>query len=222
MRCKYLIIGLTLATTIVTAYADLIINPNTPTGNVGASAGSSFASLVNNSGLSASVTTGMDTASALLILQSAATADTYVTGATTGDYFVNGGTVPVLTFNLGGTYNNINSIVIWNYTLAVNSVTEFSLSFYSDAAATAQIGSALNGLTLAVDSTNAQQVVFAGGVDFDGVQSARLTLTDNNGGNRVGLGEVRFSQVPEPSTVTLLGLSFCMVGLFRRRLMHSK
>lgn len=214
---------LSLMTLVISANAATIITPNTPTGNVAPNAGSSYASLVNSSGLSATVSTGMDTAIALAVTQSAVTADTYVTPATgpSTDYFVAGGTVPVLTFALGGTYDDINSIILWNYNVAVNNTTQFSLSFYSDALATTQIGSTITGLTAAVDTANAQQIFFGGGgtLDFDGVQAIRMTLTDNNGGNRVGLGEVRFSQqaVPEPSRVVLLGLASLGLILRRRR-----
>ncbi|MCB1209124.1 MAG: PEP-CTERM sorting domain-containing protein [Verrucomicrobiales bacterium] len=205
------------------AEAATIITTNTPTGNVTPQAGSSYVSLVNSSGLSATVSTGMDTASALAVTQlgTAATADTYVTGSTGGgtDYFVAGGTVPVLTFTLGGIYDNIDSIILWNYVNLQNTTTQFSLSFFSDALATTQIGSTITGLSATADLTNAQQIFFGGGgtVDFDGVQAIQMALTDNSGGNRVGLGEVRFSQqaVPEPSRLVLLGLA--SIGLIWRR-----
>lgn len=212
---------LSLMTLVVSTNAATIITPNTPTGNVAPNAGSSYASLVNSSGLSATVTTGMDTSAALAVTQSGVTADMYVTPASNPDYFTSGGTVPVLTFALGGTYDDINSIVLWNYYLATNTTTLFSLSFYSDALATTQIGSTITGLTAAADVANAQQIFFGGGgtLDFDGVQAIKMTLTDNNGGNRVGLGEVRFSQqaIPEPSRVLLLGLASLGLILRRRR-----
>lgn len=203
-------------TLVVSANAATIITPNTPTGNVAPNAGSSYASLVNSSGLSSIVTAGMDTATALAVTQSAATADTYVTPASGSDYFVSG-TTPVLTFDLGGTFDDINSIVLWNYHLTQNDTTQFSLSFYSDALATTQLGSTITGLTALADATNAQQIFFGGGgtLEIDGVRAIQMTLTDNNGGNRVGLGEIRFSQTPEPSRVVLLGLA--SFGLFLRR-----
>lgn len=206
---------------VISANAATIITPNTPTGNVTPSAGSSYASLVNSSGLSSSVISGMDTATALLVTQSAATADTYVTPATGAgtDYFIAGGTAPVLTFALGDAYNDIDSIILWNYNLSVNSTTQFSLAFFSDASATIQVGSTITGLTALADITNGQQIFFGGGgtVDFDGVRAIQMTLTDNNGGNRVGLGEIRFSQTPEPSRVLFIGLAGFGLLLRRRR-----
>lgn len=209
------------------ANAATIITPNTPTGNVSPNAGSSYLSLVDSSSLSATVTTGMDTATALIVTATTSSAAaTYVTPSQGGgnNYFSTGGTPPELTFALGGTYDNIDSILVWNYYLVANSATEFSLAFYSDAAASVQIGSTLTGLGLSVggNPTNAQQVFFGSGVDFDGVQAIKMILTANNGAtssNRVGINEVRFSQqaVPEPSRVVFLGLASLGLILRRRR-----
>lgn len=215
--------------------AATIITPNEPTSNVAANANSTLVGLVNGVGLSSTVTTGMDTAAALAVTHATAgpIADSYVTPGTGGgtDYFATG-TVPVLTFTLGGTFNDINSIVVWNYAQesgpgvpARNSTRTFTLEFFSDAAATVSLGTA-TGLTLSQSVGGApqvaQQVFFAGGADFDGVQAIKMTLTDNYfgtgagaGGDRVGLAEVRFSQVPEPSIALLGGLG--LLGLLRRR-----
>lgn len=219
--------SLALATSLSLGNAALIITPNTPTGNVAPNAGSSYASLVNSSGLSDTVSTGTTTAYALTVSQTTTdTDDTYVTPSTGSgtNYFDAGGTIPVLTFALGGTYDDVNSIIVWNYRQEPNSTTEFSLAFYSDAAATTQIGSTISGLTLTAGGspTSAQQVFFGGGgtLQFDGVQAIVMTLTDNAqvaGSNRVGLGEVRFSQVPEPSQIAMLAVGLCGVLFFRRR-----
>jgi len=192
-------VTLTASLTLAAAQANTIITPNTPTGNVAPNAGSSYASLVNGAGLSFAVTSGMNVASALLAKESTAVADKYVTPASGSDYFA-AGTIPVLTFDLGKTYYNVSSIVLWNYQVAVNNLTEFSLDFYSDAAATVKIGSTISGLTATAITTNAQQIAFSG---VYGVRSIKLTMTDNNGGNRVGIGEVRFAGTPAPDAIVI-------------------
>jgi len=201
INAKHLTCGLALAATLVVtaARADMIVTPKAVTGNVAPNAGSSYASLVNSSGLTFAVTSGMDVASALLAKESTVVADKYVTPASGTNYF-DAGTIPVLTFDLGSTAYNVSSIVLWNYQVSVNNVTEFSLDFYSDAAATVQIGSTISGLTALAITTNAQQVTFSG---VYGVRAIKLTMTDNNGGNRVGLGEVRFAGTPAPSAVII-------------------
>lgn len=221
-----------LASTMVGGAATIIV-PNTPTSNVAPNAGSSFAGLVNGTQLSALVATGSDTSAALLVTHVSGTVSSnYVTPSTAGGDYYNGGTIPVLTFTLGSAYDHLESIVIWNYAIATsgipanNSLKSFNLEFFSDAAATVSLGSE-TGLTVlrslggstTVDQV-AQQIFF--GSQYDGVQAIKMTLTDNyqgaaggGGGDRVGLGEVRFSQVPEPSVAVLGGVG--LLSLWRRR-----
>lgn len=223
MKHATVLCALALAAMLPAVYADTIITPEEPTLSVAdnpitdpdepenrakPSAGSSLAALVDSISLSALVPTGMDTAAALEVTQQQNGPEVaYVTNTTTakGRYFSGGGPLPVLTFILGGAYNNVNSIVVWNYFAQgkgngtnTNGTKEFSLAFFSDEAATRQIGSTVTGLTLAAasDPQQAEQVFFGddGRLKFDGVKAIQMTLTDNHGGNRVGLGEVRFSQ----------------------------
>lgn len=225
----------------LSAYADQIITPNTPTSTVAPNAGSTLAGLVDGAGLSAAVATGMDLAAALTVTHANDTlSQNYVTAQSGGDYF-SAGTPPVFTFVLGGSYDNVNAIVLWNYAAGTgapgvapnNAAKNFDLQFFSDAAATVSLGS-VTGLSLArsLPTTGsgsgpqvAQHILFTGGVDFDGVRAIRMTLTDNyagfangGGGDRVGLGEVRFAAIPEPSTYGLLGAaSVALVSCVRRR-----
>ncbi|MES2996082.1 MAG: PEP-CTERM sorting domain-containing protein [Verrucomicrobiota bacterium] len=215
--------------------AATIITPTGSTSTVAADAGTSALAVINGSGLSATVTTGSDTATALGVTHGNGTlSQSYVTndpGAVGGDYYAQGGVTPVFTYTLGSTFNDVDSIVLWNYSQTAagspsnNSLQTFSLQFFSDAGATTQIGGTLTGLTITrslITPQTAQQVFFGAGVDFDGVQSVKMTLTDNyfgagggGGGDRVGFSEVRFSQVPEPSAA-LLG-SLGALALLRRR-----
>jgi len=89
------------------------------------------------------------------------------------------------------------------------------LRFYSDVSATVLIGTEANltvNRNLPATGTGsgpqvAQQVFFSGGANYDNVQAITMELTGNYfgasgglGGDRVGLSEVRFSQVPEPNS----------------------
>ena len=204
--------------------AAVIIAPNSPTSNVGPSAGSTLVGLVDGVGLSSSLPTGSDTGTALGVTQeNAGISEAYVTPPAVPDYFANGGIVPVLTFTLGGSFSDIDSILVWNYNQSTgnpgfsqnNSLKSFTLRFYGDASATSLIGTEAN---LTVDRNRpatgtgsgpqvAQQVFFSGGINYDNVQSITLELTDNYfgtsgglGGDRVGLSEVRLSQIPEPNS----------------------
>lgn len=225
-----------LACTFSTAAT--IITPNNVTANILANAGSTLPGLINGSNLSGLVATGSDTAAALSVTQANVAIDTsYVTPANGSDYFA-AGPIPVLTFTFSSTFNDVDSIIVWNYNQGTgvsgsaqnNSLQTFTLNFYSDTSATNLIGTQ-TGLSVAraLPVTGAgsgpqvaQQVFFAGGVNYDGVQAITMTLTDNyagqaggQGGDRVGLSEVRFSQIPETSVslLTVCGL----LGLLRRR-----
>lgn len=142
---------------------------------------------------------------------------------------------PVLTFDLGGDVS-LQEISLWGYSSGnTNGVREFSLLFSTDAegagagAVTAgpftMLGDPLTGNN---DSTTRQDF------GFDAVSARYVTLTvlDNffvapgdgstgglAGGDRVGLGEVAFRVVPEPSALALAGL---MLGGFATRRLRRR
>jgi hypothetical protein len=246
MTPRVLLVSCALAASIPATHAAIIIQPTGVTATVAANAGSTTAGLINGSGLSnallletgdtydvtaASVTHGNGPTSGLVT--------NYVTndpGAGGGDYFADFTGTTALTFALGGSFDGVDSILVWNYTQPSgggtapprNALRTFNLEFFSDAGATISLGS-ITGLTLNQSNgvTNGQepqqQLTFTGGSTFDGVQAIRMTLTDNffglgsgAGGDRVGLAEVRFTQVPEP-TATLLGGLGLLAFLRRRR-----
>lgn len=179
-------------------------------------AGSSLASLIDGSGLTGGVTdTGGATHSTTL-------ADFWVTtdpGAGGGDYFVDKTAAPLsLDFTLAAA-SNVGRIIIWGYDPGFgadaieNTATAATISFSTDGT---NFGSATN-VTFSA-SGGPQTADFS---TFTGATQVRVEFTDNGfdgvglGGDRVGLGEVRFSTVPEPSSMALLGLGG--IALLRRR-----
>jgi len=214
MKISIIALGVLLITNS-TLHASLIIAPLTPTSNVAANAGSSLANLVNGDSGSLSNPLPTGASSALALSTTHALDDvsgSYVTAAKgTGaqNYFDEGGTPPVLTFTLDQAYDRIDSVILWNYSHdnESNQASDFTITFFTDIAASSQVGSAYMG-TLAERPGGATFVApeqFIFGTNYDGVRSFKLELTDNHYGNRVGLGELRLTTaVPEPSSAALL------------------
>ncbi|WPJ95385.1 PEP-CTERM sorting domain-containing protein [Coraliomargarita algicola] len=227
--------SLALTLGLSSASASIIINPNTPISNVAANAGSSLSYLVSgtqNGGgssltydaSSTTLATGTDVSIALATTETLdGVANSYVTPANNPDYFTSG-TAPILTFTLGDVYDDIDSIILWNYTHdnESNQTKDFSVSFYSDTDASIQVGDTYSATMLerpgAASSVAAEQFIFGEGIVYSGIQSFTVTLSSNHSGNRVGLSEVRLTQVPEPETFALLG-GMCALGfvMLRRR-----
>ncbi|MCA9214223.1 MAG: PEP-CTERM sorting domain-containing protein [Caldilineaceae bacterium] len=141
---------------------------------------------------------------------------------------------PVLTFDLGSDVA-LNEISVWGYAATnSNGASEFTLKF-STAAEGAGGGSASAGpfalagdLTLGTnDDTSRQSFSY----DMVTARYVEMTITDNffnapgdgsvagsiAGGDRAGLGEVAFQQVPEPSSVILALLGSLALMRFRKR-----
>ncbi|MDQ8206386.1 hypothetical protein QEH52_02620 [Coraliomargarita sp. SDUM461003] len=227
--------SLALTLGLSSASAATIINPNTPTSNVAANAGSSLSYLVSGTqngggssltydGSSTTLATGTDASIALATTEALDGVDnSYVTPANNPDYFTSG-TAPTLTFTLDDVYDNIDSIILWNYTHdnESNQTKDFSVTFYSDTAASIQVGDTYLGTMLerpgSASSVAAEQFIFGEGIVYSGIQSFTITLSSNYSGNRVGLSEVRLTQVPEPEAFALLGgmCGLSLVMLSRR------
>lgn len=150
--------------------------------------------LIDNSGLSDPFTTVEELGDTFHA--NVNTDNAYTTFDILPDYFENGGTVPVLTIDLGATYE-LTAIIIWGYTerYGLNEPKSFTLEF----------------------STTGPDGVFSGKQTFESPEplgtgagsrpaqaalarvtanAVRLTVTDNFGGNRVGFGELKFVAAP--------------------------
>ncbi|MCA9084722.1 MAG: VCBS domain-containing protein [Planctomycetaceae bacterium] len=124
----------------------------------------------------------------------------WVTDAILPDYFPSGA-VPKLTFDLGS-QSLLTDIVIWGYHPATgNQVKEFTLEFSTDGGIT--FGNAIS-LSKAITGSQQETLSFGSEILADTV---RMTITDNHfgtpdapGGDRVGLGEVKFLTVSLAAT----------------------
>lgn len=140
------------------------------------------------------------------------------------DYYNVGGTIPILTFDLGSDVL-LSEISTWGYADGnTNGAKDFSLRFATSAEGTGGFGTSIT-YNPAFETTFAtaprDSNVFSQNVTARYVQ---MTITDNwrgfqgpiAGGDRVGLGEVAFATIPEPSTA-LLGCAALGLLLRRRR-----
>lgn len=145
-------------------------------------------------------------------------------GAGGGDFYTQGGIPPVFTMSLDQTYD-LTDFVYWGYffgtTANGNEGRQFQLEFSTDGGATFPASTTVESPlgTIAVADANTLSL----GSTFQ-ADLVRMTVLDNhfgatgiNGGDRVGLGEIRFigDAIPEPST-GLLG-SIALLALLRRR-----
>jgi len=133
-----------------------------------------------------------------------------------------------LIFDLGNTYS-LNGLRLWNYaeywggsTYNDRGVKDFTLSFSTDGGTTfsnaqnftAAIGGGVGGSPL--PNRSAGQAFSFGGISANAV---KLEITSSQGSEfSSGIAAVRFTAVPEPSSVALLGGLGSLLLMRRRRL----
>ena len=129
-------------------------------------------------------------------------------------------------FDLGQVYDDLESVKIWNYNRPGQTVLDGSKNInikVSDTALAWDSASwTLNSnVDLSVAPANATTVfgdTFA--INQTGVRYVLLDILTDQGDNTAayltGLSEVQFIQIPEPSTLGMIGLSGLVIGLIRR------
>lgn len=131
----------------------------------------------------------------------AANANAWVTtseGSVDGDYFAGSNPNPTLTFNFSESVL-LTDLVVWGYSFGStnnNEAKELELSFSTDGGTT--FGQTIN-ISHNLTALNSETISFGTAVEANAVH---LVITDNhfdgtpgNGGDRVGLGEIRFLAV---------------------------
>ena len=222
------ILAIAFGSGLVTSAQAVIINPTYVSGtNLNTDAGLGFnpVNLTSDSSLSAPVPTGasLAQAQAAVFTGSGNFGSYWESNSTGGSAYFSSQAAPTFIFDLGSN-NTISNIVLWNgYATNANQAKGFSLNFsddgttfsgfYSDTLAASNVGNVENAQTFALSGISSRYV--------------GLTLTSNYagapgmpGGDRVGLGKVRFdvaTPVPEPETWTLMLAGIGAVGFAMRR-----
>lgn len=205
-------------------------NDNSDTG-----IGAGIPQLTDNSGLSANVSDGDTLASALPVthvLNGPGYQQSWVTTGATPDYFATNAS-PVFVWDVGAGAV-LGDMVLWVYgndgggpKNRGNQAKPLELRFNTEADGSVEFAGTALILTTAPDitatGTSLPQVFGLGGV---AARYVRMTVADNYlgtepmtaGGDRVGMGEIRFNStaVPEPSGMALLAAG-CLLTLGRRR-----
>lgn len=212
------------------------------TTNQNAFSGQGFSFVTNNSGMTPAVNNGDSLASAQAAVHAyTGFAESFVTNDSTGDYFATGvgaSAPPTVVFDMGSD-SVLSNIILWQYqndgggsANVGNHTRSLQLRFNTAAQGAGSFSGAPVTLTMMPVLDNDG----IGGNDLGGSNSAQtfslsntaryvqLTITDNyrgfqgitGGGDRAGLGEVRFfgEAIPEASSAGLLLLG---AGFMARR-----
>ena len=185
----------------------------------------SHAALINAGGNVTETTATLDTtlgaAYSVPHVSDGGTTTRFVTWGHTSDYFAGGGTPPVFVIDLGGNVA-MDAAAFWNYG-GGNSTSSFALKFATAADGTSGFGTSItyNPTFAPANLSNAIQQDFA----FSQIVTARyvqLKLLDNyytptTGGDRVGMSEIQFNEIPEPATLSLLALGGLMMVTRRNK-----
>ncbi len=194
------------------------------------------ATLNDNSGMTPGVNAGDSLASALAAVHAnTGVFDSWVTNDAAPDYFVQS-PAPVIIWDLGGDMP-VGTAIFWQYqndgggdNRVGNHARTIELQFNTEAEGAATFAGAVTTLMLSPVLTGEQNTAQGLALSGDSYRYVRMAITDNHygdpdgfgvhptiGGDRVGLGEVRFATeiIPEPTTIALLGTGF--LALIRRR-----
>lgn len=245
MNSRFFSAGLLLASAGFAAAAPTIILPAISSfANEDPFTGQTFTFLTNNSGMTPAVNNGDSLSAAQAAVHNyGGFTESWVTNNSTSDYFLTGigaTNKPVVVFDLGQD-TAISNILLWQYqndgggpANVGNHTRTLDLRFNS----AAQGGTTFNGSATTLTMMPVVDNDGVPGNDLGGANSAQtfalsgtaryvqMTITDNyrgfqgivNGGDRAGLGEVRFfgDAVPEPATAGLLALAGAALARRRR------
>jgi hypothetical protein len=178
--------------------------------------GGSFIDAINQSGLSAGYTSGVDDFTTYL-----ASTPTHL--STPGTDWGSSITTGNLDFDLGNTLSVAN-IALWNFgAFSINAITSIQVfaSNLSDFSVSDDLG--IFAITIPSNPSNAQIL----NLTTTDARFIRFNILSNNGGSFSGLGEVAFdiadASVPLPSPIWLMVLGLPFIGSFTTvQKCHSK
>ena len=217
------------------ANAGIIVPTIVSEANTNPYSSATTATLNDNSGMTPGVNAGDSLASALAALHAnTGVWESWVTNAAAPDYFAQS-PAPVITWDLGGD-TPVGTAIFWQYqndgggdNRVGNHARTIELQFNTEAEGAAAFAGLTTTLKLKPTLTGDQNIAQGFALSGDSYRYVRMAVTDNHfgdpdgfgvhptiGGDRVGLGEVRFAnEIPEPATMLLLGLGG--VALLRKR-----
>ncbi len=227
----------------------LIIRPDSVVQTQGGASGSTTTYrpefTIDNSGLSVAVNSGMALEAALAVThevkvssQGAGPQNWQTSSSSTADYFAPDSNLlpPILVYNLGAVVHGLEGLLLWNNGIGQTTLNQaaikaievrFSLdgSTWSTSALPFAVAAPPSAGVASPTTELPSNLIF--GETFS-AQYIEIKITDNyfgeagsaaNTGQRVGMGELRFYAVPEPSGVALLAFAAGAAALpiFRRR-----
>ena len=194
--------------------------------------------LNDNSGMTPVVNTGDSLATALAAVHAnTGVFDSWVTNDAPPDYFATS-LAPVIVWDVtGGGDSPVGTAIFWQYqndgggdNKVGNHARTVELQFNTEAEGAVTFAGSVTTLMLEPTLTGDLNVAQAFALSGDSYRYVLMAVTDNHfgdpdglgvhatiGGDRVGLGEVRFASevIPEPATIALLGTG--VLALIRRR-----
>jgi hypothetical protein len=189
-----------------TAQAGVILVPSTTTSDQAAQFGTATGNVVNQSGLSIAYTPGVTDFDSYLAL-----GPTHDGGPVANVWLFDGVNA---NFDMDfGTAVTLDAIAIWNKN-DVFGTSGFNLLAADNAAFLGAVNLVSSSLALQPTPTPFERFDFATTTN----RFFRIQILDNHGASFTGLGEVAFSaaQVPEPSSMALIGVGLAFGALVRR------